>query len=154
MRALGGQWIEFRLGQTRCAIPILSAKEIIKPPEIVPLPGMPEHALGIIDLRGRIIPVVDLAARFGRAPPSPTARRRIIVAAVAGQLVGFHVHEVTRILRLDDAQIGQVPANLAPDGAGTVQSVAHTPDGLVLLWNLDRVLSLEEIGALRSLPGK
>ncbi len=147
------QWIEFLLGDSRCAVPILSAQEILKTPDIARLPGMPPYLRGIIHLRGRILPVVDLAARFGGQAVPGTGRDRIIVAHVAGQKIGFLVQEVTKILRLEDDQIGDIPEHLSAGGTA-IQAVGRTADGLVLLWNLERILSMEELALLQKLPAK
>lgn len=149
------QYISFHVAGGEYAVGILGAREIIEYTDITRVPMMPRAILGVLNLRGHVVPVIDLAERFGMPPSSVTRRSCILVVEthLDGVLtkVGILIDAVGDVLELEPSEIEKAPP------FGTKMSLDHLiglgkVDGkLVLLLDIDRVLSPEEILAARSL---
>jgi purine-binding chemotaxis protein CheW len=140
------------LDEQRYALRLSAVERVLRAVAVTPLPQMPEIILGIVNVHGRVIPVVDVRKRFhlptreielsDRFIVARTARRSVIV--VADTVVGVLPH----------AQHDVMPAGKILSGAGYVEGVVRLTDGLILIHNLDTFLSLDEERALhQALPG-
>jgi purine-binding chemotaxis protein CheW len=152
------QVVALRCGAASFAIPIDKVREIVMVPDITPVPDSGPYVLGIISLRGRILPVIDLALRLALGPGPRERTGRILVVEQDGQhLVGLLVDDAAEVLRIPEGTFGPPPELAAGSGAGAIARVARLDDRLLLLLDLDRVLSREQLGALpepgRELPG-
>ncbi len=105
----------FRVGEEEYAIDLRRLREILQPLPITPVPRAPEYVEGVIDLRGEVVPVVDVRKRLGLTA-SPGARSKVMVVQLAGRVLGLVVDSVTGVIRLPRSAIGPPPALL--DGAG------------------------------------
>jgi purine-binding chemotaxis protein CheW len=132
------------------AVNIGAIAEIIPRPNIVTVPRAPMFVEGIIDLRGRVIPVVDLRGRLGLTLEG--AANRVVVAEVRGQTIGMIVDGVTEVLRLPSGSVEPPPkAATGPDSA-FLRGIARLEGRLILLLDLDLVLDGGELDALTSVP--
>jgi purine-binding chemotaxis protein CheW len=101
--------IAFRIGEQEFSVNIMSVREIRGWTQATPMPHAPSYVLGVINLRGAVLPIVDMAARLGMAASEPTARHVIIVAQVKTKIVGLLVEAVSDILTITDENIQPVP---------------------------------------------
>jgi purine-binding chemotaxis protein CheW len=144
MRATVTQFVVLRCGDVHLGIPIDRVREIVLVPDIAPVPESGEVIRGIINLRGRILPVLDLGHRLGvsRAPRDRSGRI-VVVEQDAQHLLGLLVDEASEVLRIPEGSVSPTP-ELAGSvlGAG-VRNVARCDDRLILLVDLDVVLALD-----------
>jgi len=138
-----GQFVLFRLAEESYAIPISTVQEIILLDRATRLPEMPDFVEGIIDLRGRIIPVINLRRRFGLPPESTQCANRTLVAEIGELEVGLLVDDVTGVVRLSADSI-QRPPDMLSVRASAVDGVACVAGRLVLLLNPHLVLMPRE----------
>ncbi|MCL6705536.1 chemotaxis protein CheW [Pseudomonas sp. R2.Fl] len=101
--------IAFRIGDQEFSVNIMSVREIRGWTPATPLPHAPDYVMGVINLRGAVLPIVDLANRLGMKPAEPTARHVIIVAQVKNRVIGLLVDAVSDILTVTDENIQPVP---------------------------------------------
>jgi purine-binding chemotaxis protein CheW len=137
------QLVIFRLAKEEYALPITKVQEINRLVPITKLPQTPSFMEGIIDLRGRIIPVIDLRKRFQLAVAEHHDDTRIIVVEVSGQTVGIIVDAVTEVVRLNTASIEPPPQTHMLD-AKYLQGVGKLDDRLLILLNVDEILTSQE----------
>lgn len=116
---------------------------------ITRVPRAPAFVEGVVNLRGKIIPVIDLRKRFGLTPIEATKATRIIITQVASQTVGLIVDAVKEVLRLDSAAISGTPDLVATGlDASFFKGVGQVGDRLILLLDLQHLLAVEEVVAL------
>jgi purine-binding chemotaxis protein CheW len=101
--------IAFRVGDQEFCVNIMSVREIRGWTQATPMPHAPDYMMGVINLRGAVLPIIDLSARLGMAVSEPTARHVIIVAQVKSKVVGLLVEAVSDILTITDENIQPVP---------------------------------------------
>ena len=147
------QFLTFVLGDETFAIGILRIKEIIEYDGLTTVPMMPECIKGVINLRGAVVPVLDLATRFGRKPAAPTRRTCIVIVETESdtvrQDIGVIVDAVNEVLEIPATEIEPAPsfgARLRPD---LIQGMGKVGGRFVILLDSDRVLSIEEISAFK-----
>lgn len=136
----GIQWVLFGLGEEEYAVSATQVQEIVRATNITLVPNMPLFVKGICNLRGKIVPIIDLKERFAIHGETDPAKARIIVAHVENQMVGFTVDSVTGVLRIAPGTIEGVPANLPKVDVDYILGVAKLPNRLILLLNLDKML--------------
>lgn len=139
------QLVTFVVGSEEFAIPILSVQEINRMMQITRVPQSPAFVEGVINLRGKIIPVVDLRRRFGHAQQDHTGDNRIIVVEVAGRVIGFSVDRVNEVLRISSGIVEPPPAMVCGMGSDYVQGVGKLDDRLLILLDLDRLFGSSEM---------
>jgi purine-binding chemotaxis protein CheW len=140
------QLISFAVGDEEYGLDLLRVKEVIRVTEITRLPRCPAFVKGIINLRGDVIPILDLRERFGLASREQTAATRVIVVDVDGRLVGLTVDSASQVLRLPASQIEPPPPIIGGLASEYVIGVGKVDGRLIIIINADRVLS----GAERS----
>lgn len=134
------QLVVFRLDNESYGIEIFRVNEIIRLREITPIPRTGHHIRGLVNLRGKTIPVVDLHARFLLAPVDDTDSTRIIVVESEQGNVGIVVDEVKEVITLQPDQIEQTPALVASVSIDFVRGVAKQANQLITLLDLDKTL--------------
>ncbi len=144
------QYLTFMLAQEQFAIGILGIKEIIEYQGVTEVPMMPPCVRGVINLRGAVVPVVDLLARFGRASSAVTKRTCVVIveAGCGGgerQVMGLLVDAVNEVLDISAADIEPPPAFGARLRSDFIQGVGKVRGRFVLLLDVDRALSIDEI---------
>lgn len=134
------QMVSLRCGSAIFALPIESVREIVMVPEITPVPDVGPFIRGVINLRGRIVPVMDLALRlgFGRGPSHPDGR--ILVVEHNREQLGLLAEEASEVLRVPPESVGP-PPELAGGGTGAVRGVARLPDRILLVLDVARVVA-------------
>lgn len=134
------QLVGFRVGQQSYALPIEAVREIVRPPEITAVPQAPEYVAGVMNLRGRILPVVDLRKRFS-APADSSPKNRVLVAVGEGKLVGLLVDSASEVLKVLPEAIEPSP-KLFGDSSNEryVTGVARYMGRLVILLDANKLL--------------
>ena len=149
------RYLTFGLGGTSYAIGILKVQEIIGLLHVTPVPGTPAHVRGVINLRGRVIPVVDLGMRFGMAAVPDTDRTCIVITQMDGArgpaTVGVVVEDVAQVVDLSPDRIEPVPEFGVEVRTDFLTGVARLEEDVILLLDIDAVLSREEAGLVEDL---
>ncbi len=139
--------IAFRIGPQEFCVDIMAVREIRGWTPTTPLPHAPAFIRGVVNLRGAVLPVVDLGARLGLPPSEPTERHAIIVAQVGRQVIGLLVDAVSDILTVGDEAI-QPPPDVASERVRAfVRGLLAIEGRLVSLVSLDHVLPAQELDA-------
>ena len=139
------QIVGFRIGRETFGLPISLVHEIVRPPEITNVPHAPEYVEGVMNLRGRIVPVIDLRRRFGGAAIANSRKNRVLVVDVESRAVGLIVDSASEVLKISDAQI-EPPPNVLTDAATSyVTGVAKHQGRLIILVDLRRILQSGEL---------
>ncbi|MBI9085932.1 MAG: purine-binding chemotaxis protein CheW [Desulfobacterales bacterium] len=147
-----GKYLTFTLDNEEYGISILKIKEIIGMMSITPVPRTPEFVKGVINLRGKVIPVVDLRLRFGMEAIDYTERTCIVVVEIAGQagtiLMGCVVDSVSEVLNIKAEDVEDTPSFGARLDTSFILGMAKMEGGVKILLEIDRVLNTEETALL------
>ena len=146
------QYLTFMLAGETFAIGILAIKEIIEYQGLTTVPMMPDCVRGVINLRGAVVPVVDLLRRFGRTPSAVTKRTCIVIVEVCcedeSQVIGVIVDAVNEVLDIDAAEIEPAPAFGARMRSDFIRGMGKVRGKFVILLDVDRMLSPADLGML------
>jgi purine-binding chemotaxis protein CheW len=145
------QFVSFVVAGEEFGVNILKVQEIIRPVDITRVPHAPEFVEGVINLRGRILPVIDLRTRFGFPERTQDDETRIIVVEVGTQTVGFMADAVQEVLRVDVTSIEPAPELAVGIDAHYLRGVAKLDERLLILLDLEGILSTDETEALEDL---
>ena len=144
----------FRIGKEMFGVDIFAVREIVKAQEITTVPGTTDYVLGIINLRGKIISVMDLAARLGLGTASVDRASRILVVDLDGFTVGFLVDAATEVLKLPDESIDPAPEEIKNTIRDDyLEGVGKLDDRLVIILNLRHLLSDGDAEAVEAALG-
>lgn len=147
-----GKYLTFSLTGEEYGIGILKVREIIGMLAITPVPQTPSFVKGVINLRGQVIPVVDLRLKFGLEELAYTERTSIIVVEVKGQSgnipMGIVVDSVSEVVNIKDRDIEDTPTFGTSVDTDYILGMAKTEGGVKILLDIDRVLSARELGAV------
>jgi len=147
-----GKYLTFQLAEEGYGIGILKVREIIGMLPVTPVPQTPHFLKGVINLRGQVIPVVDLRLKFGLLEEEYTERTSIIVVEVKGVSnsipIGIVVDTVSEVINISAASIEPTPTFGASIKTSYILGMAKTDSGVKILLNIDQVLSTEELGAV------
>ena len=136
----GSQYLTFRLGQEEYGVEILKVQEIKGYSAITPVPNMPAYFKGVMNLRGTIVPVVDLRAKFQMAEAEYNQFTVIIVLTVGAKVMGLIVDAVSDVLNIPRVDIQATPEFGAEVDAGFISGMAKAGEKLVVLLDIERVL--------------
>jgi purine-binding chemotaxis protein CheW len=140
----GGKYLTFSLGNEEYGLPVMKVREIIKVMDITQVPQVAAHVLGVINLRGKVIPVIDLRRKFGFPAQAHTERTCIIVAEIAVNgskvLMGVVVDSVSEVLNVAGAEIDETPQFGGHQTTDYVLGLAKVKGTVKILLDLDRVL--------------
>jgi purine-binding chemotaxis protein CheW len=143
------QLVSFTLGNEEFAVDILRVQEINRMIDVTRVPNAPSHVDGVINLRGKVIPVVDLRSRLGMERKERDKNSRIVVVELHGVVVGFVVDSVQEVLRIPKSVTEPPPAMAAGIESEYITAVGKLEDRLLILLDLERVLGVSEVsGAL------
>ncbi len=134
----------FRVGGEMYALDIMRIKEIIRPQKLTPVPKAPPFIEGVINLRGAVIPVVDLRKRFDQSNTGSDQKTRVIICALAGKIIGLVVDEVTEVRRCSRQEIQPSPQFLKGKGTDFFIGIYRREEELVMLLDLEKILSSGE----------
>ena len=142
------QVVSFRLGTEEYGVDIMTVQEIILVGCITQVPEVPPHVLGVIDLRGNVIQIMNLRRRFGMPDQPPDESTRIVVMNLSGRTVGVVVDGVSEVLRLSPDDISPTPPSLASAGKDYVLGLAHRKERLLILLDMGRLLGSSDLNEL------
>ena len=134
------QFVVFELNGEAYGVEIGRVQEIDRMQQITPVPGLPLYVEGLINLRGKVTPVVNLRARLGLPAAASTSRSRIVVVMSGTTWVGLVVDAVSQVLRIPAAAVEPPPAMVSLEQTGFLRGVAKLQDQLVLLLDLDQLV--------------
>ncbi|MCH8815352.1 MAG: purine-binding chemotaxis protein CheW [Chloroflexi bacterium] len=137
------QLVVFDLGGEVYGVDINSVREIIRMQAITRVPNAPEFVEGIINLRGKVIPIIDLRKRFSLEIGEETAETRIVVVDIAGEDIGVTVDAVTEVMRIASDAVEPTGDLIATDDSYYIEGIANLGESLIILLDLDKVLSKE-----------
>jgi purine-binding chemotaxis protein CheW len=148
-----GKYLTFRLDKEEFGIQVLSVREIMGVQDITVVPGMPPHLKGVINLRGKIIPVVDLRLKFGLSGHFFTPATCIVVVQVMQEgepaMIGVIVDCVAEVLNLAEGDIEDSPAFGAGSGPSFVLGIAKCKGSVKILLNIEGALTIPELRGIR-----
>lgn len=148
------QLVVFSLANEEYGVAITQIQEIIRQPDITRIPGMPSFIEGVINLRGRIIPVIDLRKRFNLERVEMTDKTRVVVADAAGQTIGLVVDSVSEVVNLPQDQIDPIPPSIATIDSEYLSGVGKMDKRIVILLDLSKLLGDLERVAIEQLGKK
>lgn len=138
------QVVSFRLGSEEYGVDISQVQEIIRLVEITHVPRAPRFMEGVINLRGQLIPIIDLRTRFGMPRIAATKSTRIVVTEIGTKRVGIVVDSVSEVLNIPIEQVEDAPEMVAGVGTEYIQGVGKMNDRLIIMLDLTMVISSEE----------
>jgi len=147
------QVVGFRIGRETFGLPISIVREIVRVPEITSVPNAPDYIEGVINLRGRIIPIVDLRKRFGEKSFEANKKNRIVVVELESRAIGLIVNSASEVLRIPPSEIEE-PHNVFKEGElNYITGVGKLNGRLVILLDLNKILQRGELNHLEELAG-
>lgn len=150
-----GQYLTFLVGDESFAVSILDVKEIIEITNVTHVPLTPDFIYGVINLRGNVVPVIDLSARLKNRRAEISKRSCIVLVAIdvieGSQLIGMLVDEVREILEIPSANLQPAPDFGADIRTDFIQAMARVDNVFIILLAINRVLSLAELSQLNNL---
>lgn len=138
------QWVTFMLDGEKYGINVMQVREVLRDIEIAPVPGAPDYVLGIINLRGNVVTVVDTRSRFGLPTGETNQESRIIIIENQEQTLGLLVDSIAEVADILKSQI-EITPNVGNDDSSRYIQGVHSRDGeLLILVSVDKVLNDEE----------
>jgi len=142
------QVVGFRIGNETYGVRIAAVREIVRVPEITSVPNAPESIEGVINLRGKIIPVMDLRKRFGLAEIVTDKKNRILVVDLENKLLGLIVNSASEVLKISPSDI-EAPGTVFAEGeSGYVTGVGKLKGRLIILLDINKLLHRPEFKRL------
>ncbi|EGA68466.1 chemotaxis signal transduction protein [Vibrio sinaloensis DSM 21326] len=138
------QWVTFQLEEETYGINVMQVREVLRYTEIAPVPGAPDYVLGIINLRGNVVTVIDTRSRFGLIEGEITDNTRIIVIESEHQVIGILVDSVAEVVYLRSSEIDTTPSVGTDESAKFIQGVSNRDGKLLILVDLNKLLTDEE----------
>ncbi|WP_039035659.1 chemotaxis protein CheW [Shewanella sp. ECSMB14102] len=138
------QWVTFRLDNETYGINVMQVQEVLRYTEIAPVPGAPYYVLGIINLRGNVVTVIDTRSRFGLPSSEVDDSTRIVIIEAEKQVIGILVDSVAEVVYLRRSEIDNAPNVGTEESAKFIQGVSNRGDELLILVDLDKLLSDDE----------
>lgn len=145
------QYVTFRLAEETYGINVMMVQEVLRYTEIAPVPGAPDYVLGIINLRGNVVTVIDTRLRFGLEPSEVTDSTRIMIIEAEQQVIGIMVDSVAEVVYLKQSEVETAPNVGNEETAKFIQGVCNKNNELLILVELNKLMSDEEwseIGAI------
>ena len=138
------QWVTFHLEEETYGINVMQVQEVLRYSEIAPVPGAPAYVLGIINLRGNVVTVIDTRTRFGLNSAEVTDNSRIVIIEAEKQVIGILVDSVAEVVYLRSSEIDSAPNIGTEESAKFIQGVSNRDGELLILVDLNKLLSDEE----------
>jgi purine-binding chemotaxis protein CheW len=147
------QIVGFRIGNETYGVRIGAVREIVRVPEITAVPSAPDSVEGVINLRGKIIPVMDLRKRFGLTEITSDKKNRILVVELDNKLLGLIVNSASEVLKIPPSEI-EAPGSVFADGeSGYVTGVGKLKGRLIILLDISKLLHRPELKRLEEAAG-
>lgn len=138
------QLVTFHLEEESYGINVMQVQEVLRVSEIAPVPGAPPYVLGIINLRGNVVTVIDTRSRFGLPPGDIDDSSRIVIIESEGQVVGILVDSVAEVVELHASEIDSAPNVGNEESSKYIQGVATRDSDLLIVVDLNKLLSEDE----------
>lgn len=138
------QWVTFQLEDETYGINVMQVQEVLRYSEIAPVPGAPDYVLGIINLRGNVVTVLDTRTRFGLPAHEITENSRVVIIEAEQQVVGILVDSVAEVVYLRNSEIDSAPNVGTEESAKFIQGVSNREGELLILVDLNKLLTDEE----------
>jgi len=145
------QWVTFKLENEVYGINVMQVQEVLRYTEIAPVPGAPNYVIGIINLRGNVVTVIDTRVRFGLMPSEVSENSRIVIIEAEKQVIGILVDGVAEVVYLRSSEIDMAPNVGTDESAKFIQGVSNREGELLILVDLNKFLSDEEWDELSGL---
>jgi purine-binding chemotaxis protein CheW len=143
------QWVTFKLENEIYGINVMQVQEVLRYSEIAPVPGAPSYVLGIINLRGNVVTVIDTRSRFGLESCDITDNTRVVVIESEKQVIGILVDSVAEVVYLKSSEIDEAPNVGNEETTQFIQGVSNRDGELLILVDLDKLLSDDEWDELK-----
>lgn len=138
------QWVTFKLNNETYGINVMLVQEVLRYSEIAPVPGAPLYVLGIINLRGNVVTVIDTRSRFGLESSEITDNTRVVIIESEKQVIGILVDSVAEVVYLRNSEIDVAPNVGNDESAKFIQGVSNREGELLILVDLNKLLSDDE----------
>ena len=145
------QWVTFHLENEKYGIKVMQVQEVLRMTEIAPVPGAPHYVLGIINLRGNVVTVIDTRRRFGLGDVENDDETRIVIVEANNNVVGILVDSVAEVVDLKVSEIETAPNVGNDESSKYIQGVSSRENELLILVDVDKLLSDEEWQEVASL---
>ena len=147
------QLVSFMLADEEYGVEVLKVREIIRMPTITKMPNTPMHVEGIINLRGKVIPIISMRKRFSLMENENSIQTRIIIMDVCGSLTGFIVDSVSEVIRIHSSEIQPPPSMVLSGGIGQefITGVFNHAERLLIIMDIDRMFSDNELESFGSI---
>lgn len=145
------QWVTFRLAEENYGINVMQVQEVLRVSEIAPVPGAPHYVLGIINLRGNVVTVIDTRIRLGLPTTDVTDSTRIVIIESSGHVVGILVDCVAEVVDLQASAVESAPNVGNDESANYIQGVTSRDGELLILVDLNKLITDEEWDELAGL---
>lgn len=142
------QVVVFKVGAEEFAVDILLAKEVVVPREITPVPDAEEFVEGVMNLRGNLLPIIDLRKRLRARAATTVREQRIVVANIDDRMAGLIVDGASEVIRVTDEMIEPVPDVILEMGASYVEGIINVKNRFITLIDLRKALSVEVLSEL------
>ena len=139
------QWVTFYLADEKYGINVSHVSEVLRPTEIAPVPGAPEFVMGIINLRGTVVTVVNTRKRLGLPVKEVDDLSRIVIVELAGQVVGMLVDSVADVMNLKASSIEVAPSIGDDASSQYINGLSKQGDDLLILVDLDKLLPVNDV---------
>lgn len=148
------QLVTFNLGNEEYAVAILKVQEINRMKEITRVPNSPAYVEGVINLRGKVIPVVNLRDKFGLPSKENNEQTRIMIMDIQGITMGLVVDAVSEVLRIPSSTVEPTPPMASNISAEFIKGIAKVDDRLIILLDMDRLLGKTEESSMAEVAAK
>jgi len=140
------QLVSFMLADEEYGVEVLKVREIIRMPNITKMPNTPDYVVGIINLRGKVIPIVSMRRRFNLEENENSIQTRIIIMDVVGGMTGFIVDGVSEVIRIRSSEVQPPPSMVLSGGIGQefITGVFNHAERLLIIMDIDRMFSDDE----------
>ncbi len=139
------EWVTFFLEDEKYGVNVLLVREVLKNTEIAPVPGAPDYVLGIINLRGNVVTVVDTRKRLGLGEKETDESTRIVVIEMDEQVLGIVVDSVAQVADLRESEIEYAPNVGNDESSKYIHGVSNQNDELLILLDMEKMFSHEEL---------
>ncbi|MDH4128504.1 MAG: chemotaxis protein CheW [Spirochaetota bacterium] len=148
------QLVTFSVKDEEFGLDILQVQEVLRLPQITVLPKAPSFIKGVIDLRGSIIPIIDLREKFGLDHEKYSDTTRVIIVDITNKKIGMVVDNVSQVVRVPESYISPPPSMIQKGITDYLDGVVRLEDRLIILLNVDALLSIEEIVQLNDVSNE
>lgn len=138
------QWVTFQLESETYGINVMQVREVLRYSEIAPVPGAPDYVIGIINLRGNVVTVIDTRSRFGLMQGEISDNTRIVIIEADKQVIGILVDSVAEVVYLRSSEIDSTPSVGTEESSKFIQGVSNREGELLILVDLNKLLSDDE----------